>query len=181
MWRSVCSIPGFSVLTLGKIAFLLIVNETVRHYSCWFSEHDWISKDAEFWSWTASQKCLLSLTTYYPLSSKVNAKWGKHASQEKNLTRFQPYWEKKTILSRQESSYRWKIRPKSQGKKRLPSRCIWYATNRHLSLSGSAWLPGTFSVVPNLTNRPKVVAVNSTRSWRINSHFFLFELYDKKN
>jgi hypothetical protein len=48
-------------------------------------------------------------------------------------------------------------------------------------LFGSACLPGTFSVVPNLTNRPEVVAVNSTRSWRINSHLFLFELYDKKN
>ncbi len=30
MLGSVCSILGFSVLTLGKIAFLLIVNETVR-------------------------------------------------------------------------------------------------------------------------------------------------------
>ncbi len=30
MLGSVCFIPGFSVLTLGKIAFSLIVNETVR-------------------------------------------------------------------------------------------------------------------------------------------------------
>ena len=30
MLGSVCSIPGFSVLMLKKIAFLLIVNETVR-------------------------------------------------------------------------------------------------------------------------------------------------------
>lgn len=30
MLGSVCSILGFSVLTLGKIAFSLIVNETVR-------------------------------------------------------------------------------------------------------------------------------------------------------
>jgi hypothetical protein len=30
MLRSVCFILGFSVLTLGKIAFLLIVNETIR-------------------------------------------------------------------------------------------------------------------------------------------------------
>jgi hypothetical protein len=30
MLGSVCFILGFSVLTLGKIAFLLIVNETVR-------------------------------------------------------------------------------------------------------------------------------------------------------